>query len=300
MTAEDDGAERAPGDAEQAGLREQGPPVVAQVASAATCGRDAGAAVAPAGAVEVVRTALAHAWAMLFLVVLLPIGLICFPFDPRQRMHDRLSVVWARGALWLVGVRVEAEGVAHVRQGERYVIAANHQSTLDILALLVVLQGRTPMRFLAKRALFHVPVLGWGMRLYGHTPVDRRRARGAVADLGEARRNVMQRWSTVFFPEGTRSATGRLLPFRPGAFRTASAAGARVLPVTVDGAGALQPKGRYAAAPGVVRVVVHPPLDPPGPSLEELRAAMEACRTAVASALPEALREEREARSGSG
>ena len=128
----------------------------------------------------------------------------------------------------------------HVRPGERYVIAANHQSTLDILALLVVLQGRTPMRFLAKRALFHVPVLGWGMRLYGHTPVDRRRARGAVADLGEARRNVMQRWSTMFFPEGTRSATGRLLPFRLGAFRTASAAGVRVLPVTIDGAGALQ------------------------------------------------------------
>ncbi|XYH92449.1 lysophospholipid acyltransferase family protein [Sorangium sp. So ce1128] len=248
-------------------------------------------AAAPAGPVEVVRTALAHVWAMLFLVVLLPVGLLCFPFDPRQRMHDRLSVVWARGALWLVGVRVEAEGVLHVRPGERYVIAANHQSALDILALLLVLQGRTPLRFLAKRALFRVPVLGWGMRLYGHTPVDRRRAHGALADLGEARRNVMQRWSTVFFPEGTRSATGALLPFRLGAFRTASAAAARVLPVTIDGAGALQPKGRYAAAPGVVRVVVHPPLDPPGASLEELRAAMEACRAAVASALPEALRE---------
>ncbi|WP_437581822.1 lysophospholipid acyltransferase family protein [Sorangium sp. So ce887] len=248
-----------------------------------------GAAVAPAGPVEVVRTALAHAWAMLFLVVLLPVGLLCFPFDPRQRMHDRLSVIWARGALWLVGVRVEAEGALHARPGERYVIAANHQSTLDILALLVVLQGRTPFRFLAKRALFRVPVLGWGMRLYGHTPVDRR-ARGAVADLGAAQRNLMQRWSTVFFPEGTRSATGGLLPFRLGAFRVAAAAGARVLPVTLVDAGALQPKSRYAAAPGVLRVVVHPPLDPPGPSLEELRASMEACRAAVASALPAALR----------
>ncbi|WP_437948922.1 lysophospholipid acyltransferase family protein [Sorangium sp. So ce296] len=257
-----------------------------------------GAAAAPAGPIEVARTALAHAWAMLFLVVLLPVGLLCFPFDPRQRMHDRLSVVWAAGALWLVGVRVEAEGVEHVRPGERYVIAANHQSTLDILALLVVLQARAPFRFLAKRALFRVPVLGWGMRLYGHTPVDRGRARGAVADLGAAQRNLMRRWSTVFFPEGTRSATGRLLPFRPGAFRVAAAAGARVLPVTLVGAGALQPKGRYAAAPGVVRVVVHPPLDPPGPSLEELRASMEACRAAVASALPEAVREGGEVRSG--
>ncbi|KYG03473.1 acyl-phosphate glycerol 3-phosphate acyltransferase, partial [Sorangium cellulosum] len=187
-----------------------------------------GAAAAPAGPIEVARTALAHAWAMLFLVVLLPVGLLCFPFDPRQRMHDRLSVVWAAGALWLVGVRVEAEGAEHVRPGERYVIAANHQSTLDILALLVVLQARAPFRFLAKRALFRVPVLGWGMRLYGHTPVDRGRARGAVADLGAAQRNLMRRWSTVFFPEGTRSATGRLLPFRPGAFRVAAAAGARV------------------------------------------------------------------------
>ncbi|WP_437683864.1 lysophospholipid acyltransferase family protein [Sorangium sp. So ce131] len=247
------------------------------------------------GPVGVARTALAQAWAMLFLLVLLPVGLLCFPFDPRQRIHDRLSVVWARGALWLAGVRVEAEGVEHVRPGERYVVAANHQSALDILALLVVLQGRTPIRFLAKRALFHVPLLGWGMRLYGHTPVDRRAGRGAAADLGEAQRNVMRRWSTVFFPEGTRSATGRLLPFRLGAFRTASAAGARVLPVTVDGSGALLPKGRYAVAPGVVRVVVHPSEGPPGPSLEELRAAADACRAAVAAALPEPLRDGAEA-----
>ncbi|AUX23574.1 1-acylglycerol-3-phosphate O-acyltransferase [Sorangium cellulosum] len=242
------------------------------------------------GPVEGARTALACAWAALFLLVLLPIGLVCFPFDRRQWMHDRLSVVWARGALWLVGVRVEAEGVERVRPGERYVIVANHQSALDILALLVVLQARAPIRFLAKRALFRVPLLGWGMRLYGHTPVDRSRGRGAAADLDEARRNVMQRWSTVFFPEGTRSATGRLLPFRLGAFRTASAAGARLLPVTLDGSGALLPKGRRAAAPGVVRVVVHAPLAPPAASLAELHAAAEACRAVVAAALPEALR----------
>lgn len=271
-------------------------PLVQPDASEERGARGAGAAAAPAGPVEVVRTALAHVWAMLFLVVLLPVGLLCFPFDPRQRMHDRLSVVWARGALWLVGVRVEAEGVQHVRPGERYVVAANHQSALDILALLVVLQGRTPIRFLAKRALFRVPVLGWGMRLYGHTPVDRGRARGALADLGEAQRNVMRRWSTVFFPEGTRSPTGRLLPFRLGAFRTASAAGARLLPVTLDGSGALQPKGRYAAAPGVIRVVVHPPLDPPGASSDELHASMEACKAAVASALPAAPSDHRSSR----
>src|SRR6202022_4038214 len=115
-----------------------------------------------------------------------------------------------------------AEGVEHVRPGERYVVVANHQSTIDVLALLVVLQGRTSLRFVAKRALFLVPILGWGMRLYGHTSVDRESVRASLEGLREARRSVGERWSTVFFPEGTRSPTGRLLPFRLGAFRIAA------------------------------------------------------------------------------
>jgi 1-acyl-sn-glycerol-3-phosphate acyltransferase len=228
---------------------------------------------------------------MLFLLVLLPFGLILFPFDRRQRIHDRLSVVWARGVLALTRVRVEAVGLEHVAPGERYVVVANHQSTIDILALLVVLQGRTPVRFVAKRALFLVPILGWSMRLYGHTSVDRTSARASLAGLREARRHVAQRWSTVFFPEGTRSADGRLLPFRHGAFRIASQARVPVLPVTIDGSGRLMPKGRYAAAPGVACVIVHAPLAPPGTSLGALRDAAAACRDVIAEGLTEPLRE---------
>lgn len=244
----------------------------------------------PAGAIEIARTALAQLWAMLFLLVLLPLGLLLFPFDRKQKIHDTLSVVWARGVLGITGVRIVAEGVEHAEPGARYVVAANHQSTIDILALLVVLQGRLSLRFVAKRALFHIPILGWGMRLYGHTAVDRDSLRGSLEGMREARRQVVERRSSVFFPEGTRSPTGRLLPFRLGAFRIAAQAGAHVLPVTIEGSGLLMPKGRYAAAPGVARVIVHAPEAPPGASLSALREAAATCRAAIESALPEALR----------
>ena len=249
------------------------------------------AVAARAGVIEIARTALAQLWAMLFLLVLLPLGLLLFPFDRKQKIHDTLSVVWARGVLGITGVRIVAEGVEHAAPGERYVVAANHQSTIDILALLVVLQGRLSLRFVAKRALFLVPILGWGMRLYGHTSVDRESVRGSLEGLREARKHVGERWSTMFFPEGTRSATGRLLPFRMGAFRIAAQAGARVLPVTIDGSGLLMPKGRYAAAPGVARLVVHAPQAPPAASsLAALREAASACKATIESALPEPLR----------
>jgi 1-acyl-sn-glycerol-3-phosphate acyltransferase len=247
--------------------------------------------VVPAGGLAALRTALAQLWAMLFLLVLLPFGFVLFPFDRRQRIHDRLSLVWARGVLALVGVRVQVEGVVHVAPGDRYVVVANHQSTLDILALLVALQGRTPLRFVAKRALFLIPILGWGMRLYGHTSVDRASVRASLSSLRKAREDVGRRWSTVFFPEGTRSADGRLLPFHHGAFRIAAQAQVAVLPVTIEGSGRLMPKGRYAAAPGVVRVVVHAPEAPPGTSLTALRAAAAACRDTIASGLPAAMRD---------
>jgi 1-acyl-sn-glycerol-3-phosphate acyltransferase len=250
------------------------------------------AVAARAGVIEIARTALAQLWAMIFLLVLLPFGLVLFAFDRKQKIHDTLSVVWARGVLFLTGVRVVAEGIEHATPGERYVVAANHQSTIDVLALLVVLQGRLALRFVAKRALFHVPILGWGMRLYGHTPVDRESVRGSLEGLRDARRHVSERWCTVFFPEGTRSATGHLLPFRLGAFRIAAQARARVLPVTIDGSGLLMPKGRYAAAPGVVRVVVHAPEGPPpAASLAALRETAATCRATIESALPEALRD---------
>lgn len=240
---------------------------------------------AVASAAAVLRAWAAYAWAILFLAVVLPIGLLVYPFDRKQRYHDALSVVWARGALWLVGVAVEVSGAENAAPGEAYVVASNHQSMLDILAVLIALQGRIALRFVAKRSIFWVPVLGWGMRLYGHAPVARESVKGSLEGLEGARRHVARRWSTFFFPEGTRSRDGKLLPFRLGAFRIAATSRAKVLPVTIDGSFAVMPKSRFTPRPGTIRVIVHPPIEPPEGTLASLRATAARCQEVIGAAL---------------
>lgn len=254
------------------------PPPSAFATGAASGGRGS-------SALAIVRALLAYTWAIAFLAVVLPIGLLVYPFDRKQRYHDVLAVVWARGILALVGVRVEASGVENAAPDHAYVVVSNHQSTLDIPAVLVALAARIPLRFVAKRSIFWVPVLGWGMRLYGHAPVGRDSVKGSLAGLEGARRHVARRWSTFFFPEGTRTRDGSLQPFRLGAFRIASSAGARVLPISVDGSFAVMPRHRLAPRPGVLRVTIHPPLPAPDGTLSALRTAAAQCQEVIATHL---------------
>lgn len=233
-----------------------------------------------------IRAALAYAWVILFLAVVLPIGLLVYPFDRKQRFHDVLSVVWARGALWLIGVKVHVSGAENATPGEAYVALSNHQSMLDVLAVLIALQGRIALRFVAKKSIFWVPVLGWGMRLYGHAPVARDSVKGSLQGLEGARKHVARKWSTFFFPEGTRSRDGKLLPFRLGAFRIASTSAARILPITIFGSLQVHPKGVFAPRPGTISVVVHPPMEPPENGLASLRASAARCQEIIGSALP--------------
>src|SRR5205814_4110965 len=133
--------------------------------------------------------------------------------DRRQRVHDLFAILWSRGILALAGARLRVEGGEHVAREERYVVVANHQSLLDAMVVVASLQRLTPVRMVAKRSLFRVPLLGWAMRAFGHMGVDHRSLRGSSGGLQQAQRSVQHRWSTVFFPEGTRSPDGALLPF---------------------------------------------------------------------------------------
>lgn len=231
-------------------------------------------------------SALAIAWAVASLAVLLPIGFLARPFDPEQRTYDLLSRVWARVALVLAGVRLVVTGAEVIDRDRRYVIVVNHQSTLDPPVLVAALQPHLQIRFLAKRSLFRLPVIGWGMRMYGHVRIDRERVRRSLPELERAREGVQSRWSTVFFAEGTRTRTGRLQPFRSGAFRMAARAQVPILPVTVDGTFAALPSGSLLIRwPATVSVTIHPPQPPPAAGHRAARSAAEDCRAAIESAL---------------
>jgi 1-acyl-sn-glycerol-3-phosphate acyltransferase len=140
------------------------------------------------------------------------------------------------------------------------VVAANHPSYLD--PVLLSLQVRRPIRFMAWDALFRVPVLGSLVRLLGAFPVDVRKGQGGSA-YSAAKRLVEEGEIVGIFPEGKRSRTGWMEEeLRAGAARLALETGAPLVPATIRGAHRAWPHDRPLPGLATVRVRYHDPIDP--------------------------------------
>ena len=167
---------------------------------------------------------------------------------------------WARFVLrrFDVALRVEGEGNAPAADGRRLVVVSNHQSQLDIPALVAALDRR--LGFVAKRELASIPLLNYWMKKIGCVIIDRTDKAGAHRALEEAAKG-MGAYPLVVFPEGTRSKTGQLLPLKLGGFRLALMARARVLPVLIEGTRDAGENRSGSAGTIPVRVRIFPALD---------------------------------------
>ncbi|HZP40200.1 MAG TPA: lysophospholipid acyltransferase family protein [Candidatus Binatia bacterium] len=174
----------------------------------------------------------------------------------RRDLTWRFAKAQARTLARLLGVRVTMRGLEHLDPHASYVFTPNHQSHLDIVALLGYLPG--PTRFAAKHELWRQPIVGAILDTLGMVPIDRERPQGALAALARA---VADGGSIVIFPEGTRSRTGTLLPFKRGAFTLAIASRLPIVPVVCRGTRRLMPRGsRLTVLPGDVEVIVQQPI----------------------------------------
>jgi 1-acyl-sn-glycerol-3-phosphate acyltransferase len=166
---------------------------------------------------------------------------------------------WAPSSLWLAGVDLEVRQLAPIPPGPA-IYVSNHESALDIWVLFRAIPRN--LRFIAKQELFRIPIFGWYLRLARFVAVDRSNHARAVAALEKAAQMVRGGVSLIVFAEGTRSADGRVHPFKKGPFVVAMAAGVPVVPVAVVGTSAATPKKRIEVHPGHVAVAVGEPLDP--------------------------------------
>lgn len=187
-----------------------------------------------------------------------PVYLVSF-LDPYAERADRLIRYWAKGNLWACRVSVRVRGLDRLDPRRAYVFMSNHRSQFDILTLMAALQA-FPLRWVAKHELRKVPVLGACMNRTHQILVDRDSRTQAVATLRKVRELLAAGISVVFFPEGTRSLDGRLLPFRPGGFMAAVEAGAPVVPVTINGSHAVLPPGDWKVRGGAIDVVIGAPI----------------------------------------
>jgi len=188
---------------------------------------------------------------------------------PRGDWFLRFARGWARSVLRVSGISVTVVHPERLARGRSFVVASNHESFCDIVVLLACLPFQA--RFLAKRSVFRVPVLGWSIAVAGCVPVDRGdRARGA-STLDAALKRLRGGRSVVLFPEETRTRTGDLLPFKKGAALLAMRSGLPLLPVGLAGTRRILPPDSLVMSSGRVMVCVGEPIEVAGPSAEHGR-----------------------------
>src|SRR6266545_1613864 len=205
---------------------------------------------------------------------------------PRGDWFLRFARGWARTILAFSGVRVRVLHAERRGEGRGFVVASNHESFADILVLLARLP--LPVRFLAKRSIFRVPVLGWSIAAAGFVPVDREdRSRGA-ATVEAALRRLEGGRSLVIFPEETRTRTGDMLPFKRGAALLALRSGLPILPIGLAGTFRVLPRGTKVITPGPVVMAVGKPIEVSGRSVREREALTQVAREEVESLRAEA------------
>jgi 1-acyl-sn-glycerol-3-phosphate acyltransferase len=177
------------------------------------------------------------------------------------RVCDQRLDRWSRGLLRAARVNVETLGREHIVPGESFVVMSNHRSHFDIPVLLQALG--IPVRMVAKRELFSIPIMGSAMRYSGFVEVDRSRRAKAVRSLSAARARLERDQTSVWIaPEGTRSVDGQLGSFKRGGFYMALDAGLRILPVSIDGTErVLRAKDTTVHKDQRVRVLIRPPVD---------------------------------------
>ena len=175
-----------------------------------------------------------------FFCVALVIWVLTVLFDKRLVLLHLFSSFWASVYLWAMPVwSVRAEGRNTIRMRDCYVIVSNHQSQLDILLAFNLF---FPFKWVSKAEVFKIPFIGWNMYLNRYIKLKRGDKRGIAKMFVDCEKALADGNSLFVFPEGTRSETGSLKPFKSGAFILAQKMKIPILPVVISGTKGALPK----------------------------------------------------------
>ncbi|MBN2340161.1 MAG: 1-acyl-sn-glycerol-3-phosphate acyltransferase [Deltaproteobacteria bacterium] len=192
----------------------------------------------------------------LFLATVAVVGVF---LEPTGRLYMWIAGnLWGRTVLSIGGIRLVVKGRENIQKKQTYVVCANHASQMDIPAVFGGLN--IPVRFMAKKSLFFIPIFGWSMWLAGFIPVSRTSTRKARESIQKAARKVKKGPSVLVFPEGTRSANGQIQSFKSGAFVLALQAGVPILPVAIRGSYQVFPRNTVKVSPGTIEFVIGTPI----------------------------------------
>lgn len=192
-------------------------------------------------------------------------------------MFRQIAVVMATlNPLW----KFRISGAMPADPRRPYVVVSNHESFVDILLI-----SHLPweMKWLSKAELFKIPVLGWLMHLAGDIPVDRGSARSAAEAMVRCKEILKQKVSVIIFPEGTRTTTDEILPFKDGAFRLAIDNNIPILPLAVNGAATALRKHDWRLGRSVAEVCVLQPVEVEGMTRADIGTLRDRVREMIAN-----------------
>lgn len=210
-----------------------------------------------------------YMWMVLLLLTLLcgTLVIVLAPFDRSGRAYHLISRVWGRSIIWASRNPVSIEGLDRVDPAQPAIYMTNHQSYFDVICLMAMLP--VPMRFVAKRILFYIPVFGQAMWASGHIIIRREDRRQSFQALDRAAEKIRRGTSVLVFPEGTRSPDHKLLPFKKGGFVLALKAQVPIIPISITGTRPMMPKNSYRFSRTRVRMVVAEPVRTTGLDLQD-------------------------------
>jgi lysophosphatidate acyltransferase len=203
----------------------------------------------------------------------------------RIRVTNAFGTLIGRTVLWFSGCRVTVEGAEHIGAGRPAIYACNHTSILDAFTTIWLTPAGTVG--VAKKEVFYYPFYGQAWWLAGHVFLDRAQTDRAKATLKKTAAFIKRhRLHLCILPEGTRSRTGRLLPFKKGIVHLALETKLPIVPMVTIGLGEVWQKSTLQLRPASVRIVFLPPIDTTGWTAGQMDQQLESLRAPFLAALP--------------
>ena len=209
-------------------------------------------------------------------------GLASIPFgffDRDGRILHSFARAWARVSMKSIFSPMTVTGLDEIDTSKPHVYAVNHSSALDIPALYAYLPFQ--FRIVHKKELWSYPIVGWHLKRSGQVCVDQQNPASSVGQIKSALRTLKRGMPLVIFPEGGRTADGRIQPFLPGAFFLAIKAQVDIVPIALRGMYELLPMDTYHIKPRALEMRVGKPISTAGLSTKNMEALSSQVQRAV-------------------
>lgn len=210
------------------------------------------------------RTVATYVAVSLYVLIAAPIGILLAILFQWKSLLYSLGHLGVRLALFTSGISFRVVGREHLPLDRAAVYCSNHQSNVDPPVLFEALHPR--MHILYKHEIDQIPLLARAFRLGGFIPVDRRNRESALRSIENGASSIRSGNSFLIFPEGTRSHTAELLPFKKGGIHMAILAQAPIVPVAIRGGRAAMQRGSWLIRPVVIEIAAGAPIETTGMS----------------------------------